>query len=73
MPGMSVNEQKHHFRAKRRERADKFANALRHDLEGPISYLLQTCQSEEERRDVKRLWSVLTDICDKHRRKAERY
>jgi hypothetical protein len=70
---MLAHEQKAHFQAKCRERAAKFAGSVRHDLERAISALNGTCETEEERRDIQKLWSLMNAICAKHSRKAERY
>ena len=66
-------EQQQHFQAKRRERAAKFAGSVRHDLEKPISWLMQKAETEEERRDMRRLWTMMNNICAKHDRKANRF
>jgi hypothetical protein len=70
---MQVHEQKAHFQAKRRERASKFASNLRHELERSFTNLDRDCETEEERRDVHRLWTLMNQICAKHRRKAEKF
>lgn len=67
-------EQQQHFQAKRRERAAKFSGRVRHDLEKRISWLMShEAETEEERRDMRRLWDLMNSICAKHDRKANRF
>lgn len=69
---MLAHEKKAYFQAKRRERASQFSYNMR-DLERVLEALDRGCQTEEERRDIQRLWSLMNAICAKHDRKANRY
>jgi hypothetical protein len=53
-------------------RHDKWSKLLRSQLEGTFVHLQRDAQTEEERRDIRRLWDLLNDICAKHSRRASR-
>lgn len=55
-----------------RNRARRWGRHVRSELEQRIGYLRLDAETEEERRDVRRLHDLMNDICAKHERKAQR-
>ncbi len=53
-----------------KNRHGTWARLLRNQLEGTIVHLQRDAETEEEQRDIRRLWDMLNDICMKHSRKA---
>lgn len=60
------------LRAMDKRRHDTWSKLLRSELEVRITYLQRGAQTEEERRDIRRLWDLMNDICAKHTRRASR-
>lgn len=58
------------LRAMDKRRHDQWSKLLRSQLEGTFGHLQRDAQTEEERRDIRRLWDLMNDICAKHTRRA---
>lgn len=69
---MPSHEVQAHLSAIRRQEAQNFARAVRLDLEANIERLLRQAETEEQRKDMRRLWDLMNDICAKHQRRADR-
>lgn len=67
---MLAHERNAALRAMDHRRHAEWSRRLRSDLENPIVHLRREASTEEERRDVRRLWDLLNDICAKHNRRA---
>lgn len=68
---------KHHekveaLRLVTKNRARTWGGRVRSEIEQRLNYLRMDAETEEERRDVQRLWDLMNDICGKHARKAAR-
>lgn len=55
-----------------KNRAKTWSGRVRSELENRFNYLRMDAETDEERRDVQRLWDLMNDICGKHARKAAR-
>lgn len=55
-----------------KNRAKTWASRVRSEIEPRMNYLRMDAETEEERRDVRRLWDLMNDICGKHDRRANR-
>jgi hypothetical protein len=53
-----------------KNRARTWSSRVRNEIEQRLSYLRMDAETEEEKRDVQRLWDVMNAICAKHDRKA---
>jgi len=67
---MLAHERAAALRAITKQRHAKWSGMLRSDLEGRIAQLQREAETEEERRDIRRLWDLLNTICAKHSRRA---
>lgn len=48
----------------------EWSRRVRSEIEPRITYLRLDAATEEQQRDVRRLWDLMNDICGKHDRKA---
>lgn len=54
------------------ERHKAWSRRVRSEIEPRMNYLQLDAKTEEENRDIRRLWDLMNDICGKHERKAAR-
>jgi hypothetical protein len=67
---MLAHERNAALRAIAKQRHARWSGKLRSDLEGRIAQLQREAETEEERRDVRRMWDLLNTICAKHARRS---
>jgi hypothetical protein len=47
-----------------------WSRRVRTEIEGRLSYLKMDAETDEQHRDVQRLWDLMNSICAKHDRKS---
>lgn len=55
-----------------KNRAKTWSGRVRSEIENHLNYLRMDAETDEERRDVQRLWDLMNSICRKHARKVAR-
>jgi hypothetical protein len=53
-----------------RNRHGTWSRHVRSFIESQLVQLQREAETEEERRDVRRLWDMMNDICAKHKRRS---
>lgn len=53
-----------------KQKHDAWGKKVRYEIEPHIASLKREAETEEEHRDVRRLWDLMNDICSKHARRA---
>jgi hypothetical protein len=68
-PMLQAHETSAALRAMTKRRHATWAAELS-GLGAPLASLQREAETAEERRDIRRIWALLTDICEKHSRRA---
>lgn len=69
---LSAHETKAALAGITKRRHGIWSQRVRSELEQKLNYLRLDADTDEERRDVQRLWDLMNDVCAKHARRAGR-